>query len=681
MVRLPALLVVFSMLLSPVMVAAQDATPSAADGRYRDPDGRFSVPVPTNWTVDERDGVVTLVDPDEDLRIVLLVVTALDAKSGIEAGWNLVDPSFDTEAPPVGEQDVPSGPGIDETYVITYDGGEQSGQLAQGLGQRIGDQVYLLLITGSLDAAIKRNSQVQVIATGYVIEGVELVDLSKVKAKTLSGDVLDEFVAYVEELRVNLEIPGASVAVVQDGRVVYTGGFGVKELGGEEPVTAETLMMIGSTTKSMTTMMMGSEVDDGLMTWDQPVVEVLPEFAVADPELSETITMRNLVCACTGVPRRDLEFIFNANELSAEDVIASLQEFEFFTGFGEAFQYSNQMVATGGYAAAAAAGGDWGDLAAAYDDEIRERVLDPIGMTETTFSFNEVIENGDYATPHGANLTPAYEPIPLSLEETLIPIAPAGLAWSNVTDMAKYLQTQLALGIAPDGTRVISEENLLETWEPQVAVDATTGYGLGWFVGEYKGLREVSHGGNTFGFTSDLAFLPDEGIGIVVLANGQGTNLFNEGVRIRLWELLFGQPMEHDAEIERAVKDASGTVEEIIAGLDAVPARVAAEVEGTYTSETLGQVEVRVEAGELVLDAGEFTTKLVIASNATTADSATLVAFEAPFAGTPLVFRGMQVGERTIEIDLGTDQYVFDYRDDGATPVASPVAEQRRRAA
>src|SRR5690606_10482055 len=133
-----------------------------------------------------------------------------------------------------------------------------------------------------------------------------------------------------------------------------------------EPLTPDTHMMIGSIGKTMTTMLMATLVDDGLMQWDTPVVEILPEFEVADPTLTEQMTVRNLVCACTGVPRRDLELLFNANELSAEEIVESLATFEFFTDFGEAFQYSNQMVATGGYVAAAAAGGEYGNLYDAY---------------------------------------------------------------------------------------------------------------------------------------------------------------------------------------------------------------------------------------------------------------------------------------------------------------------------
>ena len=206
-------------------------------------------------------------------------------------------------------------------------------------------------------------------------------------------------------------VPGLAVAVVQDGRVVYADGFGVREQGGDEPVTAETLMMIGSTGKTMTTMLMAALVDEGLMAWDTPVVDVLPEFRLADPELTRQITLRHLVCACTGVPRRDLEMILNADEMSAEDVIASLAEFRLFTDFGEAFQYSNQMVAAGGCAAAAADGASTARCSTAGSAACSSG-FEPIGMHDTLVRQADVLARGNVAVPHGLDLEAATPPGP-----------------------------------------------------------------------------------------------------------------------------------------------------------------------------------------------------------------------------------------------------------------------------
>ena len=140
---------------------------------------------------------------------------------------------------------------------------------------------------------------------------------------------------------------------------------------------------------------------------------------------------------CTGGPGRDLGLLFNAAEQSAEDTVAALADFEFFTDFGEAFQYSNQMVATGGYIAAAAAEGSSADLEALYERALQERILDPIGMENTTVSFDAVRARGNYATPHMLTLDNTYEPISMDAEGVLIPVAPAGLHSAEGGDMAE----------------------------------------------------------------------------------------------------------------------------------------------------------------------------------------------------------------------------------------------------
>src|SRR3712207_5963779 len=189
-----------------------------------------------------------------------------------------------------------------------------------------------------------------------------------------------ELEAYIPTLMEREQVPGAAVAVVQDGKVVYQHGFGVREQGKPDPVTPETLMMIGSTGKSMTTMMMASVVDDGKMTWDTPAVSILPSFALSDAQLTPQVTMRHLVCNCTGVERRDIEMYFPSAPHTAEGMVEALRSFSFTGTLGESYQYSNQMVATGGYLAARAADGGTGDLLADYQTQMQRRGVDPVGL-------------------------------------------------------------------------------------------------------------------------------------------------------------------------------------------------------------------------------------------------------------------------------------------------------------
>ena len=137
-------------------------------------------------------------------------------------------------------------------------------------------------------------------------------------------------------------------------------------------------------------------------------------------------------------------------------MIQSLAEFELFTDFGETFQYSNQMVAAGGYVAAEAGGGLFGDLDDAYGQELRSRILDPLGMTRTTTSFLLATSDADVAMPHGARLDGSDYPMPVTEEVILEPVGPAGSLWSSANELGRYLQMQLQDGISHDGVQVVS---------------------------------------------------------------------------------------------------------------------------------------------------------------------------------------------------------------------------------
>lgn len=593
----------------PAPGAASSAPEAAPPGQtlYEDPSGRFTVPVPASWRVESAAGFVVLRDPEDAIKVYVVVVPGESAEEAIAAAWAVAEPSFSLA--PAGATELPSVPGIDETISVSYDAGDQ--RIVETIGQRVDDQVYVLLFDASMDAVVRRSPQLQIIQTGFTIAGTEQADLANVRPATLTPELLGELEDYISEALEQAHIPGAAVAIVQDGQVAYLKGFGVRELGKDDPVTPDTLMMIGSATKSMTTMMMATLVDEQLMQWDTPAVDVLPTFAVSDPGLTRKITMGNLVCACTGVPRRDLEFLFNASSLTAEDIVASLRSLQFFTGFGEAFQYSNQMVATGGYLAGLAGSGRAGDLYGGYLEQMQQRVLDPIGMSHTTFAFEEVAASPDHATPHGLNATYEYSPLPLSVEQVVIPVAPAGGLWSTARDMARYLITELNEGVNPDGDRVLSAESLRTTWDPQVAVSADTSYGLGWYVDEYKGLQLLHHQGNTAGFTTELAFLPQSDLGIVVLANARASNHFNQAVRFRLFELAFGLPTEHDAQFRFALESMAQMAQDMNAELQpGVDAEQVAPFLGSFTNQALGDITLSMAGDRLVLDAGEFAFEL-----------------------------------------------------------------------
>ncbi len=633
------------------------STSPSAQSLFEDSAGRYTVQVPGGWTVVDEGGVVTVTSPEGGMHVHLLVAPAADPAPAVAEMWDLVEGGPGSE--PTQVLEPPSSPGIDHTVLLNYDSGDPS-LLHQALAQTVGDDLYVMLIEAELSEAQRRGAQLQVVVSSFTITAVEEVDLSGVTPRRVS-EVTAELEEFIELAMAGYGIPGAAVAIVQDGEVVYQRAFGVADASSGEPLTTTTQMMIGSTGKTLTSMLVAQLVDEGVITWDTPVVQALPQFAVGDPDLTQTITFRNLLCACTGVPRRDLELLFNAAELDAEAVVDSLATFEFYTAFGEAFQYSNQLVATAGYAAAAAAGAEYGSLMAGYQALLSEKVLEPIGMLDTTLSFEGVVGRGQHATPHQQSLeSGAFEPIDVTNEEMLSPVAPAGAHWSTIEDMARYLQTVMARGVAPGGERVVSEENLLVTWEPQVPVSATDSYGLGWMVGEYRGVEWIYHGGNTVGFTSEFTFLPTAGVGSVVLTNAQASNAFNGAVQLRLLELLFDQPAESVAQTEFGIEQARTTLEQSRERLlERVPQAEAEPFVGRYRNAALGEITLEWVDDQLVLDAGEFRTEVRPYLNHA-GEFDTYLTYGGAISGLPVELRTGEDGSLGVVIGQGAEAYLFE---------------------
>ena len=507
--------------------------------------------------------------------------------------------------------------------------------------------------------------------------------LAGVQPQPLTADELTSFETYIADMLEQSHVPGASVAVVQNGEVVYLHGFGVRELGQDAPVTPDTLMMIGSVTKSMTSMMAGSLIDDGALTWDTPVVSLLPDFALSDPERTKTLSIRDSYCMCTGVPARDADFVFNSSELTPQKLIASVADFPLTAPLGQTYQYSNQMYAIGGYAATVAAGGSIGSLYDDYVTAMRDRLLAPIGMSTSTFSLKDVEASGDYSGSHAPDLSGAYRPVSLADEDDFVTsVAPAGALWSNARDMASYMQTQLAGGVAPDGTRVVSTENLEATWEPRIAMEMPAdpsippelaemaeSYDMGWVTGSYRGQRMLNHSGGTLGFTSEMAFLPDADVGIVLLTNGVNADVFNYAVQFRLFELVFGQEQTFGALATAFLQGAAQQTAAFQQQLGMVDPASVTPFLGSYANEDLGEVTLSLQDGELILDAGEVRSGLRPYNDESGAMFAYLLA-DPPWAGSGTIVFGQDSSPTVMtltELQSGTE-YPFEASSAPATP-------------
>lgn len=439
----------------------------------------------------------------------------------------------------------------------------------------------------------------------------------------LVGERRAAFETFVANALAQCGAPGASVAVVQDGTVAFLQGFGVRERGRPQPVTPDTLMGVGSVTKSFTTTLAAALVDAGRLQWDTPVVDLLPDFTLSDPEVAEHLTLADLFSAATGLPRRDLELVFEPGAYTPAGLLSAVASFPLVAPPGQRYRYSNQAFTIGGYAAAAADGAAPDDLRDGYFLSVRDRVLNPTGMERSTFDLAEVLRSGNYAIGHAAGLDGVPISVPLQVDSRFTQaVAPAGGLWSSARDMARYLQMQLAGGVAADGTRVVSTENLERTWQPGVSVppapelpplvsESLERYGLGWYVGHYGGLELISHSGGTYGFGTEVAFLPEAGLGVAVLANDVVCGaLVGFAAQYRLFEIVFDQePMAEAgfAAFLEAIESQRVNLMSLLRPID--PAALSPFV-GLFRNPALGDVEFRLEGGEFFFDAGEFRARL-----------------------------------------------------------------------
>jgi CubicO group peptidase (beta-lactamase class C family) len=336
----------------------------------------------------------------------------------------------------------------------------------------------------------------------------------------------------------SLNVPGASIAIVQDGRIVYAVGLGVRSLDRPEPVTVQARFMLGSVTKALTTFLMARLVDQKRLNWSTLVVDLLRGFALADPEIARRLQIRHTASASTGMPRRDYEFIFRHSGVTPEARIAEMKTMLPTTGFGETFQYSNLLVAAGGDATARACIPD-GPLEDAFNEVMKEQVFRPLGMNDTFLRQEDALRR-DAAAPHAMGFDGRAHNVPISMEMSVHSVAPAGGVWSTASDLARYVAVELANGRLPDGEPLISEEALLERRRPGIKIDDKNSYGLGLIISNESGLRVIHHGGNTLGFSADMYFLPDSGFGAVVLTNAYAATEFLAEIRLKLSEMVFG---------------------------------------------------------------------------------------------------------------------------------------------
>lgn len=326
----------------------------------------------------------------------------------------------------------------------------------------------------------------------------------------------------VEAARLKHKIPGLSLGVIQDGKLVYVHGFGLRDVAKKLPATPDTLYCIGSSTKAFTAAAVMMAVEAGKVSLSERPVTYLPYFQLRDPEANAKITVSDLLCHRSGLPRTDFLMLAGEGVLSRKELIQAVAQAKPTAKLGEKFQYQNVLYAAAGELAATA-------FAMPYEKLIETRILQPLGMKRSTLSVAKALSDKDYATGYD----PAtLKPLPW---RDITNTAPAGAINSSVREMAKWVEVWLQRG-----QPLLSEASYTAMTKKQMTMSPSVNYGYGWFLRKWKGADVVEHGGNIDGFNAEVAFVPEKKWGLVMLSNVSQSPLASE-IQELVWQHLSGE--------------------------------------------------------------------------------------------------------------------------------------------
>jgi CubicO group peptidase (beta-lactamase class C family) len=414
----------------------------------------------------------------------------------------------------------------------------------------------------------------------------------------------------VQDALADQKIPGAAVAVVVGDRVVLLEGWGFADLEAKRPMTPDTLIPIASITKQFTVAALATLARDGRLDWDAPVRDYLPEFRLHDDFATLRATTRDLVTHRVGLPRHDASWF--GSPLTREQLYGRLRHLPFSRDLRESFQYNNLMFMTAGYLGGRLSGGS-------YEDLVRAALLEPLGMTRTSFSLAALGVDADAAAGY---LLDGEKRLVRDPFETAEQMAPTGGLNSTARDLARWLRMLLGGGEI-DGRRILLAEDVAEMSRPQTPIGPPffpefgfQSYGMGLYVGAYRGHETAGHRGNLPGAAAAVLLVPKERIGVAVLTNRSGAVL-RDGLPYEILDRLLGLPSSglvgRFAEIERkgfADEDeakAAGATDRVP---ETAPSHRLEQYAGRYAHPGYGPIDVRLADGALRLEYHGFGARL-----------------------------------------------------------------------
>lgn len=365
----------------------------------------------------------------------------------------------------------------------------------------------------------------------FIIQGLLLLVLCLPVAA--QQPLAQNFDQLIQKGMVDWQVPGMAVAIVKDGQIFYAKGFGEKKLGEGAKVDENTLFGIASVSKNITAAALAMLVDEGKISWDSKIVDIIPWFALSDPWVTSQVTVRDALTHQVGIGRMIGNRLQYLSGRDRDELIRHLRLMDFEQPFRTSFVYSNMMYSVAGQVIEYASGKTW-------DEFLATRIFTPVGMQSNT-SVTAITAQSNAAWPH-QHIEGAVVPIPRRNWDNA---GPAGGINASVTDVAKWMILQLGEPGVYEGKRLISDRQMAEIHRPQVVrpsgntYGSQTSYGLGWNILDYQGKRVLTHGGATDGFNTAAYLVPELELGIVVVGNS--FNQLGDAIAYTVMDAFIGE--------------------------------------------------------------------------------------------------------------------------------------------
>jgi CubicO group peptidase (beta-lactamase class C family) len=443
----------------------------------------------------------------------------------------------------------------------------------------------------------------------YLLISLLLLFLSEsAYSQPITSAEIDQVVANAMK---SFRVPGMAVAVIKDGAVVHSKGYGVRSIATGEKMDENTLFAIASNSKAFTAAALGILISEGKLQWNSRVSDIIPEFRLYDPYVSLEFTVADLLShrSGLGLGAGDLMLWPDGSDFTVEDIIHNLRYLKPVSQFRTKYDYDNLLYIVAGEVVSRVAGMSW-------EDFVQERILTPLGMARSAPCYSRLQDMSNIIEGHMV-LEGKLVVVPMRLTETA---NSAGGIYSSVADMSEWVKMQLAKGSYGDGKRLFPESVQSDMFTPQTVIPVRDpgyyntnfrSYGLGWRLCDIMGYKEISHTGGLSGVLTQVTLIPRLRLGIIVFTNQQSSEAFMSvtntikdsyiGAPGRDWVKVYEQSVqESTAEADKIISDVWKRVE-VTAGNNANDEHELARYTGIYKDNWLGEISIYTDKGKLLL--------------------------------------------------------------------------------